>query len=717
MKKLFTVIGAIWICAFYSFTQPVDIFGPDTMPNCQASFEYASYDLSVNLVSSTGYPYEFTGHSMPDSAIFYWDFGDGTTAIGRTVYHTFPRKKDAVEVCLSIVTLEGCESSVCKQLVLGGTPPPVHGCEISFDIEVMESYPPQYRFVPEIPDSLGQFYWDLGDGQFSYEFSPVHMYEFSNRYVISLYYSSADSCTAFATDTISAEGFLQCNAFWESYTNTLIDSTANDYHPVTNHYIFNDRSMGDVVKWEWNLGDGTYSDQMNVEHVYAESGVYTVCLNIKTADSCHSSYCSDIYVDPEFACDFTGTVKDYTGLDGCGLIIKLDNGIVLEPVEIKQNFSLYDGQRVRLSYTELNNRASICMMGIIARINCISEIPDSCSAVFNHYALPWVSSVPPIYQFEPLVDSSYATLWDLGDGTITNEYNPMHRFPHDGYYTICLTISNSNGCSNTYCQTDYFEGYESFPVLCDTYIRLTTDFILNGQTCNGSASAALVDAFGNPVNVTAYLWSTGETVPSISGLCPGSTYSVVVKDSSGCAVSGSFSIGNSIIYPDSLIGYWNYEQDNLDFVFNVPILKDDVYCEWDFGDGIIAQGSSVTHSYDSVIDYTVTFRVFDNLGNMLYDQQIAVSPGDATDIDNPESASLSVYPVPAQDRLFITLPNNNRVSRLDVVASSGQAVQVYTYINQVDENIELDVSELPAGFYIGRLTYNNGIHQVFRFVK
>ncbi len=200
-------------------------------------------------------------------------------------------------------------------------------------------------------------------------------------------------------------------------------------------------------------------------------------------------------------CSLTGTVKDYTGLDGCGLLIILDNGETLEPAEVVPNFVLKEGQRVRLSYTELTDRASICMAGKIVRIDCIEELnTDYCQASFSYYPLPWISSLPPVYQF---VDQSKGNVlsktWDLGDGTVTNEYGPSHRYQYSGLYTVCLTIFTSDGCSSTSCETAWFEGANPKPGLCDNLIRLSTEIILNGETCNGSATADLVNKGGDPV--------------------------------------------------------------------------------------------------------------------------------------------------------------------------------------------------------------------------
>nr|MBP7270695.1 PKD domain-containing protein [Bacteroidia bacterium] len=41
--------------------------------------------------------------------------------------------------------------------------------------------------------------------------------------------------------------------------------------------------------------------------------------------------------------------------------------------------------------------------------------------------------------------------WDFGDGTTSTVANPSHTFPAPGTYTVCLSIADGAGCSDTYC--------------------------------------------------------------------------------------------------------------------------------------------------------------------------------------------------------------------------------------------------------------------------
>jgi hypothetical protein len=80
------------------------------------------------------------------------------------------------------------------------------------------------------------------------------------------------------------------------------------------------------------------------------------------------------------ACDRTScenaqaaTIEDYTGLDGCGLVIKLQNGEVLEPVNLNDfNITPTDGMKVWVKYHEVG-MMSICMVGPTVEIDCLSK--------------------------------------------------------------------------------------------------------------------------------------------------------------------------------------------------------------------------------------------------------------------------------------------------------------------------------------------------------
>ncbi len=88
-------------------------------------------------------------------------------------------------------------------------------------------------------------------------------------------------------------------------------------------------------------------------------------LSILLLVSCNRSTCDNAQA---------ATIEDYTGLDGCGLVIKLQNGTVLEPTNLNSfNITPTDGMKVWVKYHELSGMASICMVGPIVEIDCLAK--------------------------------------------------------------------------------------------------------------------------------------------------------------------------------------------------------------------------------------------------------------------------------------------------------------------------------------------------------
>lgn len=72
-----------------------------------------------------------------------------------------------------------------------------------------------------------------------------------------------------------------------------------------------------------------------------------------------------------------GTVADMKGLDGCGFNIRLDNGTILEPTNIDDYPRIkVDNQRIQFTYQEVDNMASICMVGPMVKITCAEAITE-----------------------------------------------------------------------------------------------------------------------------------------------------------------------------------------------------------------------------------------------------------------------------------------------------------------------------------------------------
>lgn len=147
------------------------------------------------------------------------------------------------------------------------------------------------------------------------------------------------------------------------------------------------------------LPDGTVAFCFDIPTSYYNAGGQLICVgNSLVMGDCAEDFqsnmqpmgvvwsCNDsIVVEPG---DCTGTtvgvVADFTGLDGCGLIIQLPDGTNLEP--IFNGDAPPVGSTISFAYTPQPDMASICMVGVIVVIDCYSVIsnpPCICTDIYE----------------------------------------------------------------------------------------------------------------------------------------------------------------------------------------------------------------------------------------------------------------------------------------------------------------------------------------------
>ncbi|MCC7224536.1 MAG: PKD domain-containing protein [Chitinophagales bacterium] len=130
---------------------------------------------------------------------------------------------------------------------------------------------------------------------------------------------------------------------------------------------------------------------------------------------------------------------------------------------------------------------------------------------------PIIACAPHTINFDNQSINATTYFWDFGDGITSSDSLPTHTFSNAGSYNVMLIAANPESCN-----------------LADTtYMTITltgaAGLELGGpyELCSGTL---LLDA--TTAGATAYLWSTGETIPSITVSTTG-TYGVSVTTDCG----------------------------------------------------------------------------------------------------------------------------------------------------------------------------------------
>lgn len=112
---------------------------------------------------------------------------------------------------------------------------------------------------------------------------------------------------------------------------------------------------------------------------------------------------------------------------------------------------------------------------------------------------------------------------------------------NEGYYVV--TVTDSAGCTAT---DSVFIGRDSVSAACANFTLNVNFTNTSPNICDGSANAVASGGTGQ----YGYSWSTGDTLPNISNLCPGTYFAHSIDFTNNCIKSYRFDIINAISCPN-----------------------------------------------------------------------------------------------------------------------------------------------------------------------
>jgi PKD repeat protein len=125
--------------------------------------------------------------------------------------------------------------------------------------------------------------WEFGDGtQDSLNNNPEHTYTNPGIYTVSLTVSGPSG-----SDTEAEVDYIYVDQSTPPLQAEFQVRTEQDFD-VPYEVEFRDRSLGDVVSWQWNFGDSGTSSLERPKHTYTTPGIYTVSLTVTDSNG-HTS--------------------------------------------------------------------------------------------------------------------------------------------------------------------------------------------------------------------------------------------------------------------------------------------------------------------------------------------------------------------------------------------------------------------------------------------
>jgi YVTN family beta-propeller protein len=409
----------------------------------------------------------FTDQSTGSPAAWKWTFGDGNDSTEKNPVHTY-NKTGNYTVALT-TTNEGGSDKVQKVSYINviaesdtvtSNPGYIVPVTAFLATPATGSMPLTVSFTDQSTGSPAAWKWTFGDGSNSTEKNPVHTYNKSGRYTVTLTASNANGSNA-----LTKSSYIAVSNILAAPVSKFSASPASGKAPLT--VSFTDQSTGSPVAWKWTFGDGSNSTtEKNPVHTYNKSGRYTVTLTASNANGSNtltkSSYIavSSVLATPvtnfsasptsgkapltvRFTDQSTGSPTEWKWTFGDGSNSTTDKN----PVHTFNKTGLYP---VTLTASNANGSNALTKTGYIA-VSGVLAAP-----VTNFSASPASGSMPLTVNFtDQSAGSPVAWKWTFGDGSnSTTEKNPVHTYNKSGLYSVTLTTSNANG-SNTLAKTGY----------------------------------------------------------------------------------------------------------------------------------------------------------------------------------------------------------------------------------------------------------------------
>ncbi len=161
-------------------------------------------------------------------------------------------------------------------------------------------------------------------------------------------------------------------------------------------------------------------------------------------------------------CDLLGTVRDFTDLDGCGLLIELPDGKLLNPVVLPPNADLKAGQQIRFSYKKKEDMMGICMVeSAFAEITCLSTEPGSqppvqCAEINNPFEVPWMDKAMDRHNPVQVIKYKFDGQW----GFLFKAIPMAWLYDCDG-----KLLCESKGDENDTCHTLYLNRFSKGKII------------------------------------------------------------------------------------------------------------------------------------------------------------------------------------------------------------------------------------------------------------
>ncbi len=613
----------------------------------------------------------FTNTST-NATSYSWDFGDGTSSTETNPVHTYP---DDGQYTVILTATNDCGSETSQQIITTSSAPGA-----AFTSSGTSGCAPfTVNFTDGSTSNTTSWSWSFPGGtpSSSTDQNPTVTYATAGVYTVTLVASNGTgSSTVTQTDYITVAPLAV-----PSFT------TSSDENTVT----FTNTST-DATSYSWDFGDGTSSTATNPVHTYPDDGQYTVILTA-------TNDCGSVTIEQIVSTSSIPQAAFIAGnTSGCApLTVNFTDQSTSNTTSWSWSFpggtpSSSTNQNPTIVYEN-------------AGTYTVTLVASNDSGATTATEIDFVTIAPlPTPGFTTSINGSEVIFtntttngnqytWDFGDGTTSNEINPIHEYLLEGQYDVILTAVNECGMIST-------------EIVTITIISLPQAGF-TAATRSGCAPLTIDFQDESSESANAWSWSfiggtpasSDEQNPTVVYDTPG-TYTVALTVSNASGMNTLTQIDYIEVFPETVAE------------FSLTTAGDEISIEnnstnatgfvWSFGDGTTSMEVNPTHTYTSSGTYTVSLTAVGLCGTVTTSETVMIT---ITNILDEELVSLfEVYPNPGLGMVTINIegePTTDLEIRLIDVLGRILYSESQDFNGRLTR--EYDWTHLAAGTYIIQL--------------
>lgn len=407
------------------------------------------------------------------SAIYQWDFGDGTGSTQQNPSHTYTAS-GTYTYCFDY-SGPLCSGSICSTVQ-------VDVCQFVSSISVINTNFTTVTLAVDgaLPGSTYQWSFAGGTPSTSTQANPAVTFPAFGTYSASATVTSPTGCVHQLSNTIYVND--PCNMYVSVYPSWGGDTYFAAYADT----------LAYQGTYSWDFGDGTTGTGQYPFHSYQSNGTYVYCVdyNIPSA-GCSGTYCDTVEVN---VCNLNAYVYAYQQNNGDPYLFRVSADSLSmwtyswnfgggQPATSTDAAPLVTFPSVGTYNISVDYIAHNGCTGTLHYTHIISLSPNGpCDSLFYADLVGSDLSVGLANTANP--QATY--YWEFGDGDSAIGISSTHHYTSGGTYNVCLAVT-APGCASSYCRTINVQGVLNYTItgnvskdslsynVCDAYVYLIND--------------------------------------------------------------------------------------------------------------------------------------------------------------------------------------------------------------------------------------------------